>query len=126
MGGLVVAAGGSGSAGGVEVVVVVEVVAAVVAAGGPNVVVVVAGGGGLGSLLALSLDLVVDGVETLGLGAVEVEPPIADEVLLVEDGAVGAEEGEGAQVGLLGVVLVDAVDADVEGLALGVDVGVVS
>ena len=46
------------------------------------------------------------------LAAVHVEPPVADEVLLVEDGAVGAEEG----------VLQQAPDpvigADVEGLTI--------
>ena len=49
-------------------------------------------GGGDG--LALGPDVVVEAVETLGLGAVEVEPPVTDEVLLVEDGAVGAEESK--------------------------------
>ena len=32
--------------------------------------------------LSLGGDLVVAGVESLGVGAVEVEPPVADEVLL--------------------------------------------
>ena len=54
------------------------------------------------------------------LAAVHVEPPVADEVLLVEDGAVGAEEG----------VLQQAPDpvigADVEGLAVGLRVSVVA
>ena len=31
--------------------------------------------------------------ESLSLGAVEVEPPVTDQVVLVEDGSVGAEEG---------------------------------
>ena len=54
------------------------------------------------------------------LGAVKVEPPVADEVLLVEDGPVGAEEGLGAEAA-------EAVgDAHVEGLALGRGVGVVA
>jgi len=43
--------------------------------------------------LALSSDVLVEAVEAFGRGAVEVEPPVADEVLLVEDGSVGAEEG---------------------------------
>ena len=44
--------------------------------------------------------LVIEGVEPLGQGAVHVEPPVADEVLLVEDGPVGAEEGVGDQVAI--------------------------
>ena len=43
-------------------------------------------GGRLGSYL------VVEGVESLSQGAVHVEPPVADEVLLVEQRAIGAEE----------------------------------
>lgn len=52
----------------------------------------------------------VDGVEVLSGGTVEVEPPVAHQVLLVEDGTVGAEEG---------VLLAPegAVLADVEDLA---------
>ena len=34
--------------------------------------------------------LVIEGVELLSQGAVHVEPPVADEVLLVEDSSVGA------------------------------------
>jgi len=52
--------------------------------------------------------------------AVEVEPPIADEVVLVEDGSVGAEEG------LLAQTTVAISSADVEGLAFGIGVSVVS
>ena len=44
--------------------------------------------------------LVIEGVEPLGQGAVHVEPPVADEVLLVEDGPVGAEEGVGDQAAI--------------------------
>ena len=65
---------------------------------------------GLGQLVVLGLS---DGG---GLGAVHVEPPVADEVVLVEDGAVGAEEGE---LGGLGA-------ADVENLAFGLLVSVVT
>jgi len=49
-------------------------------------------GSGGGGGLAFGSDLFVKGVETLGLGAVKVEPPVADEVVLVEDGAVGTQE----------------------------------
>ena len=65
-------------------------------------------------------DLVVQGVETLGLGAVEVEPPVADEVVLVEDGSVGAEEA------VLGEPTSAISGANVENLALSLGVGVVS
>ena len=54
------------------------------------------------------------------LRAVHVEPPVTDEVLLVEEGAVGAEEAVLDEVG------VAEVGADVEGLALGLGVGVVA
>ena len=38
--------------------------------------------------------LVVESVQTLGLGAVKVEPPVADENLLVENGSIGTENAE--------------------------------
>ena len=71
-------------------------------------------------LVPLGGHLVVPGVESLRLRAVKVEPPVADEVLLVEDGAVGAEEGLGAEAAQ-GVG-----DAHVENLAVGGRVGVVT
>ena len=81
---------------------------------------VLAVGGGGGGAVPLGGDLVVAGVEALRLRAVEVEPPVADEVLLVEDGAVGAEEGLRAQAA-------KAVgDAHVEDLAVGRRVRVVT
>ena len=81
---------------------------------------VLAVGGGGGGAVPLGGDLVVAGVEALRLRAVEVEPPVADEVLLVEDGAVGAEEGLRAQAA-------KAVgDAHVEHLAVGRRVRVVT
>ena len=52
--------------------------------------------------------------------AVDIEPPVADEVLLLEQGAVGAEERE------LGETGVAVVGADVERLALRLRVRVVS
>ena len=76
-------------------------------------------GGSAGSGLSLSGEVVVEAVETLGLGAVEVEPPVADEVVLVEDGSVGAEEA------VLGQTTGAVSGADVEDLALGLGVGVV-
>ena len=77
-------------------------------------------GGGLGCSFPLGGDLVVPGVEALGLGTVKVEPPIADEVLLVEDGAVGAEEGLGGEAAKT------IRDTNVESLATGVRVSVVA
>ena len=53
------------------------------------------------------------------LGTVHVEPPVADEVLLVEERAVGAEEAVLEQ----GVAAVRG--ADVEGLTVGICVRVV-
>jgi len=64
--------------------------------------------------------LVVQGVESLGIGTVKVKPPIADEVVLVEDGSVGAEEGP------LGPGAIPILGTDVEHLALGLGVGVVA
>jgi len=57
-------------------------------------------------------NLVIEGVEGLCLGAVHVEPPVADKVLLVKQGSVGAEEGELAQASC------SIPCADVERLAL--------
>ena len=65
-------------------------------------------------------DLVVERVERLSLGAVHVEPPVADEVRLVEEGAVGTEERVLAQTRS------SVAGADVERLALRLRVRVVS
>ena len=65
-------------------------------------------------------DLVVAAVQILGLGTVKVEPPVADEVVLVEDGAVGAEEA------ILGEATLSVSGANVEHLALGLGICVVS
>ena len=68
----------------------------------------------------LSSNLVVEGVKVLGSGAVEVEPPVADEVVLVQDCSVGAEEAVlGEPTGAIGC-------ADVERLALSLRVRVVT
>ena len=53
-------------------------------------------------------------------GAVDVEPPVTDEVLLVEEGSVGAE------MRVLDEVCVAEVCTDVEPLALRLRVGVVT
>ena len=77
-------------------------------------------GGGTSSGLSLSSEVVVQAVETLGLGTVEVEPPVADEVVLVEDSTVGAEEA------VLGQTSGSVSSADVESLALSLGVSVVT
>ena len=69
--------------------------------------------------LSLCGNLIVQRPEVFRGGAVHVEPPVADEVLLLEEGAVGAEEGE------LGQARVAVVGADVESLALRLGVAVV-
>jgi hypothetical protein len=78
-----------------------------------------AGGSSSGGL-SLSSQVVVEAVETLGLGTVEVEPPVADEVVLVEDGSVGTEEA------VLGQTTGSVSGADVEDLALSLGVSVVT
>ena len=56
----------------------------------------------------------------LGLSAVKVEPPVADEVVLVEDGSIGAEEA------VLGQTALTVSGADVEDLALSLGIGIVA
>ena len=62
-------------------------------------------------LSTLSGNVVIDGVQVFGGRAVKVEPPVADEVVLVEDGAIGAEEG------VQGETAQSVLSADVENLA---------
>ena len=64
--------------------------------------------------------LLVQSVKILSLRAVHVEPPVADEVLLVEQGPVGAEEAVLDEVG------VTKVGTDVECLALSFGVSIVT
>merc|ERR1712203_610981 len=70
--------------------------------------------------IALSSNLIVEGVELLSSRAVKVEPPVTDEVVLVEEGSVGAEEA------VLGEATGAVSSADVEGLALSLGVRVVT
>ena len=70
--------------------------------------------------VSLCSNLVIEAVELLSQGAVHIEPPVAHEVLLVEQGAVGAEEA------VLGEAAVAITATDVEGLALSLGVSVVS
>ena len=65
-------------------------------------------------------NLVVERVELLGGGAVKVEPPVADEVVLVQESSVGAEEA------VLGEPTSAISRADVESLALSLRVRVVT
>ena len=72
------------------------------------------------SSLSLGSDLIIQSIETLGFSAVKVEPPVTDEVVLVEDGSVGAEEG------VLGQATLAVSGTDVENLALRLGVSVVA
>ena len=70
--------------------------------------------------VTLCLTLVDEAVDVPGGEAVEVEPPVADEVVLVEESSVGAEEA------VLGEAASSVSGADVESLALGLGVRVVT
>ena len=70
--------------------------------------------------LFLSCDGNVQVIEVLCYRAVDVEPPVTDEVLLVEEGAVGTEEG------VLYAATAPVVGTDVKGLALSTGVGIVA
>jgi len=91
---------------------------------------VVAGGHVIGSTIgaksiargsiSLGSYLVILAVQVLGLGTIKVEPPVTDEVVLVEDGAVGTEEGVFAQTS-------ETISGtDVEYLAFGLGISVVA
>ena len=70
--------------------------------------------------LTLCLTLVDEAVDVPGGEAVEVEPPVADEVVLVEESSVGTEEA------VLGQTSGSVSSADVESLALSLRVSVVT
>ena len=78
----------------------------------------VSSGAGVG--LPVRGHLLVQRVEAASEAAVHVEPPVAHEVLLVEQRAVGAEEA------VLGEAAAAVSTADVEDLALGLGVSVVA
>ena len=65
-------------------------------------------------------DLVVAAVQIFGFGTVKVEPPVADEVVLVEDGSVGAQEA------VLAKTAQAVGSTNVEHLAFGLRVGIVT
>ena len=69
--------------------------------------------------MSLSGYLIIESVELFSQGAINIEPPVTDKVLLVEQGSVGTEEA------VLGQTALAVVGADVEGLAVGLHVGVV-
>merc|ERR1711913_214993 len=73
-----------------------------------------------GVSLTFSSDFIIKRVQTLGLSTVEVEPPVADEVVLIEDGSVGAEEA------VLGQTSSSISCANMENLALSLGVSVIS
>lgn len=56
--------------------------------------------GALGTFGVLLVEELVQAVKVFGRAAVKVVPPIADEILLVEHGSVGAEEGVVVAIGL--------------------------
>ena len=69
---------------------------------------------------SLSCDLVVLGEQTFSFGAVKVEPPIADEVVLVEDGSIRAEET------VLAETTLTVSSADMEHLAFSFRVSIIT
>merc|ERR1712241_225531 len=60
------------------------------------------------------------GIAGIGLSTVKVEPPVADEVVLVEDGTVGAEER------VFGKTTLSVISTDMEDLALSLGVSIVT
>ena len=70
--------------------------------------------------LSLSVNFQIPSIESLSKRTVHVEPPVADEVVLVEDGPVGAEEA------VLGKAPLTIVSTDMECLALGLSISIVT
>ena len=103
----------------VIVIVVVTAIGVVISAGRSGSSDVIRGNGPDVGLL-LGSNFVVARVEGLGLGAIKVEPPIADEVVLVENGSVGAQER------VFGQTAETVGRANVEHLTLGFNVGVIT
>ena len=69
---------------------------------------------------SFSGDVIIDGVKTFSFCTVKVEPPVTDEVVLVEDGAIGTEEA------VLGQTTLAISGTDVEHLALSLGVSIVA
>jgi len=66
--------------------------------------------------LSLSGYLIIESVELFSQGAINIEPPVTDKVLLVEQGSVGTEEA------VLGKTTIAITATDVEDLALGLGI----
>ena len=64
--------------------------------------------------------MVIESIKTFSLRAVKVKPPITNEVVLVEDGAIRAEEG------IFGKATFAIVSTDVEDLALGLGISIIT
>ena len=71
-------------------------------------------------ILSFSFNFQVSGIEAFSERAVHVEPPVADEVVLVEDGSIGTEEA------VLGEAALPIAGTNVESLALGFSVSIVT
>ena len=65
-------------------------------------------------------NLIVQEIKVFRGGAIDIEPPVADKVLLIEEGSVGAEEGELCEASI------SIAGADVERLALPLCVCVIT
>ena len=71
-------------------------------------------------LLILLVQELVEAVELLLLGAVQVVPPVADEVLLVEDGSIRTQER------VFGETTLAVSGTNVEGLAISLSIGIIT
>jgi hypothetical protein len=69
---------------------------------------------------SFSGDIIIQREKTFRVGTVKVEPPVTDEVVLVEDGAIGTEEA------VLGQTTLTISGTDVEHLALSLGVSIVA
>jgi len=67
-----------------------------------------------------SSNISIQRIQGLSQTAVNIKPPVTDEVLLVEEGTVGAEEA------VLGEAIIAVVSTDVEGLAVSIGVSIVT
>ena len=70
--------------------------------------------------ISFSSDVIIQAIKSLGLRAVKVEPPITNEIILVENGSVGAQKW------VFGESTLSVSGANVENLALGLRVGIIS
>ena len=75
---------------------------------------------GSGGGLTFGSDFVVEAVEAFGFSTVKVEPPITNEVSLVENGAIGAQEG------VFGKTTLAISSTDMESLAFSFSISIVT